>query len=507
MNLDSAIDSFLSPIADKISGIIFCSITINGVEVQLLVALLMIAALYFTVRTGFIGIWGFKHAVKLITKNYEHKDLVQRKKKGEVSSFQALTATISASAGIGNVAGSAAAVSIGGPGVIFWMIIAGFFSMALKFAEVLLGIKFRQVHSDGTVDGGPMYYIQNGLKNHKIFGKFAPYLSKIYALCCIFAMIGGWNLFQINAMTTQITEVTGGENSFFANQSWLLGLIVAVITYFTIIGGIKAIGKFTSKVTPAMCSLYVLTAFTICLFNIHHLPETIVLIIKEAFKPQAIAGGMFACVLWGFRRAMFANESGLGTAPIAFSAVKTSKPVAQAFIAMLQPFVDTVIVGSATAFVIVVSGVYLDNSGLAGIELTSKAFGSVCPFFPILLTIMASCFVLSTMLCGSYYGIKSWNFLFGNSKVKTRTFQIIYCLFIVVGSAMNFKSIINLSDAFTLFLAVPNLFAVFILSEVVIKDLKRYCKKYNIGLFKQNIYEQEEIENERTMFGDSETEV
>jgi len=507
MNLDNLIDSFLSPIADKISGIIFCSITIKGVEIQFLVALLMVAALYFTFRTGFIGVWGFKHAIKLITKNYEHKDIVQRKKKGEVSSFQALTATISASAGIGNVAGSAAAVSIGGPGVIFWMIIAGFFSMALKFAEVLLGLKFRQVHPDGTVDGGPMYYIQNGLKNHKIFGKFAPHLSKIYALCCIFAMIGGWNLFQINAMTTQITEVTGGENSFFANQSWLLGLIVAIITYVTIIGGIKAIGKFTSKVTPVMCTLYVLSAFVICLCNIHHLPETIVLIVKEAFNPQAISGGMFACMLWGFRRAMFANESGLGTAPIAFSAVKTSKPVAQAFIAMLQPFVDTVIVGSATAFVIVVSGVYLESNGLAGIELTSKAFASVCPFFPILLTIMASCFVLSTMLCGSYYGIKSWNFLFGNSKLTTRTFQVIYCLFIVVGSAMNFKSIINLSDAFTLFLAVPNLFAVFILSEVVIKDLKRYCKKYNVGLFKQNINIQEESENERTMSGDSKTEM
>ena len=466
MNLDSAIDTFLSPIADKISGIIFCSVNINGVEVQLLVALLMAAALYFTFRTGFIGIWGFKHAIKLITKNYEHKDLVQRKKKGEVSSFQALTATISASAGIGNVAGSAAAVSIGGPGVIFWMIIAGFFSMALKFAEVLLGLKFRQINSDGTVDGGPMYYIQNGLKNHKVFGKFAPHLSKIYALCCIFAMIGGWNLFQINAMTTQIT-----------------------------------------KVTPVMCTLYVLTAFTVCIFNIHHLPHTIVLIVKEAFTPQAISGGMFACMLWGFRRAMFANESGLGTAPIAFSAVKTSKPVVQAFIAMLQPFVDTVIVGSATAFVIVVSGVYLNNSGLAGIELTSKAFGSVCPFFPILLTFMASCFVLSTMLCGSYYGIKSWNFLFGNSKWTTRTFQIIYCLFIVIGSAMNFKSIINLSDAFTLFLAVPNLFAVFILSEVVMKDLKRYCKKYNVGLFKNNTYEQGERENERTMSGNCETKV
>lgn len=507
MNLDSAIDTFLSPIADKISGIIFCSVNINGVEVQLLVALLMAAALYFTFRTGFIGIWGFKHAIKLITKNYEHKDTIQRKKKGEVSSFQALTATISASAGIGNVAGSAAAVSIGGPGVIFWMIIAGFFSMALKFAEVLLGLKFRQVNPDGTVDGGPMYYIQNGLKNHKVFGKFAPHLSKIYALCCIFAMIGGWNLFQINAMTTQITEVTGGENSFFADQSWLLGLIVAVITYVTIIGGIKAIGKFTSKVTPVMCTLYVLTAFTVCIFNIHHLPHTIALIIKEAFKPQAISGGMFACMLWGFRRAMFANESGLGTAPIAFSAVKTSKPVVQAFIAMLQPFVDTVIVGSATAFVIVVSGVYLNSSGLAGIELTSKAFGSVCPFFPILLTFMASCFVLSTMLCGSYYGIKSWNFLFGNSKWTTRTFQIIYCLFIVIGSAMNFKSIINLSDAFTLFLAVPNLFAVFILSEVVMKDLKRYCKKYNVGLFKNNTYEQGERENERTMSGNCETKV
>ncbi len=486
MDLDSLIDSLLSPIADKISGIIFCSVNINGVEVQLLVALLMFAALYFTFRTRFIGLWGFKHAIKLITKNYQHKDQIKRKKKGEVSSFQALSATISASAGIGNVAGSAAAVSLGGPGVIFWMIIAGFFSMALKFSEVLLGIKFREINSDGTVAGGPMYYIKNGLKYNKYLGKFAPHLSKIYAICCIFAMIGGWNLFQINAMTTQITEVTGGQNSLFYNQGWLLGLIVAIITYFTIIGGIKAIGKFTSKVTPIMCSLYVVSAFIICLINIGHVPATIRLIISQAFKPEALAGGMFTCMLWGFRRAMFANESGLGTAPIAFSAVKTSKPVAQAFIAMLQPFVDTVIVGSATAFVIVVSGVYMNHSGLAGIEMTSQAFATVCPFFPILLTFMASCFVLSTMLCGSYYGVKSWNFLFGESIIMTRTFQIIYCIFIVIGSAMNFKSIINLSDAFTLFLAVPNLIAVFLLSDVIIKELKRYCRKYQVGIYKNS---------------------
>ncbi len=500
MNLDSAIDSLLSPIADKISGIIFSSVTIHGVRVEFLVALLMCAALYFTFRTRFIGFWGFKHAIKLITKNYEHKDIIVRKKHGEVSAFQALTATISASAGIGNVAGSAAAVSIGGPGVIFWMMVAGVFSMALKFAEVLLGLKFRQVNKDGTVDGGPMYYIQNGLKNHKIIGPFAPFLAKIYAVCCIFAMIGGWNLFQINAMTTQITEVTGGESSFFHNQSWLLGLIVAVITYVTIIGGIKAIGKFTSKVTPVMCSLYVLSAFVICLMNIGHLPHTVHVILTEAFKPRAMEGGMFACMLWGFRRAMFANEAGLGTAPIAFSAVRTNKPVAQAFIAMLQPFVDTVIVGAATAFVIVVSGVYLQNTGLAGIELTSKAFATVCPFFPILLTFMASCFVLSTMLCGSYYGVKGWTFLFGDTKLTTRTFQVIYCIFIIIGSAMNFKSIINLSDAFTLFLAVPNLIAVFILSDVVIKELKRYCKKYNVGLFK---IEKEEREDEEKLSGDS----
>lgn len=480
MNLDNAIDSLLSPIADRISGIIFYSVNINGVEVQLLVALLMAAAFYFTFRMRFIGIWGFKHGLNLILNKYKHDDTIKRKKKGEVSSFQALTATISASAGIGNVAGSAAAVSIGGPGVIFWMVLAGFFSMALKFAEVLLGIKFRKVNNDGTVAGGPMYYILGGLKAPWI-KPFAPYLAKIYAVCCIFAMIGGWNLFQINAMTAQITEVTGGSSSFFNGRSWLLGLIVAVITYVTIIGGIKAIGKFTSKVTPVMCTLYVFSAFIICLMHIGHIPHTIMLIIKEAFKPQALTGGMFACMLWGFRRAMFANEAGLGTAPIAFSAVKTSKPAAQAFIAMLQPFVDTVIVGSATAFVIVVSGVYQQSTGLAGIELTSKAFESVCPFFPILLTFMASCFVLSTMLCGSYYGIKSWNFLFGDSKLTTRTFQVIYCIFIIVGSAMNFKSIINLSDAFTLFLAVPNLFAVFLLSNVIMKELKRYCQKYNIG--------------------------
>ncbi len=482
MSLDAVIDSLLSPIADKVSGIIFSYVTINGVKVEFLIALLIFAAIYFTIRTGFIGIWGFKHAIKLITNNYKHKNPngYQRKKKGELSSFQALSATISASAGIGNVAGSAAAVSIGGPGVIFWMIIAGFFSMALKFSEVLLGVKFRNTNPDGSVSGGPMYYILVGLRG-KYSQKFAPVLAKIYAVCCIFAMIGGWNLFQINAMTAQFTEVTGGDNSFFANNGWILGTIVAVITWFTIIVGIKAIGKFTSKVTPIMCSLYVASAFLVCLVNIHHLPETLVLIIKEAFSPRAMTGGAFACLLWGFRRAMFANESGLGTAPIAFSAVNTNKPVAQAFISMLQPFVDTVIVGVATAFVIVVSKVYLTVDGIAGIELTSKAFATICPAYPILLTVMASCFVLSTMLCGSFYGLKAWGFLFGDSRTKTRVFQAIYCLCIIAGSAMNFQSIINLSDAVTLFLAVPNLIAVFALSGIVIKELRRYCERYNVG--------------------------
>lgn len=480
MNLDSQIDSILSPVANKISGIIFSRVTIHGVRVEFLILLLMIAAFYFSYRTRFIGFWGFKHALDLITKKYKHEDTIKRKKHGEVSSFQALTATISASAGMGNVVGSALAVSVGGPGVIFWMMVAGIFSMALKFAEVLLGLKFRQINKDGTSSGGPMYYIINGLRAPWI-KPYTPYLAKIYAVCCVFAMIGGWNLFQINAITTQITNVTG----LFAGQRWVFGLIVAIITYVTVIGGIKAIGKFTSKVTPVMCSLYVLSAFIICLLNFNHIPHTIALILKEAFQPQAIvSGGVWGCMLWGFRRAMFANEAGLGTAPIAFSAVKTSKPVAQAFIAMLQPFVDTVIVGAATAFIIVVTGSYLNATGIEGIELTSRAFATVCPFFPVLLTFMAACFVLSTMLCGSYYGTKSWTFLFGESKVTTRTFQIIYCLFIIIGSAMNLKSVVNLSDAFTLFLAVPNLIAVFLLSDIIIKELKRYCRRYNIGYFK-----------------------
>lgn len=484
MNIDYAIDRLLSPIADKVSGIIFSSITIYGVKIEFIVALLIFAAIYFTIRTRFIGFWGFKHALKLITENYEHKkDGYERKKKGEVSSFQALSATISASAGIGNVAGSAAAVSIGGAGVIFWIIVAGLFSMALKYSEVLLGVKFRHENPDGTVSGGPMYYIEKGLKG-PIIKKYAPLLAKTYAVCCLFAMIGGWNLFQINAMTSQITEVTGGENSIFYNNGWSLGLIVAIITWVTIIGGIKSIGKFTSKVTPVMCSLYVLSAFLVCALNFQQIPSTINLIIHEAFTPRAMEGGVFACLLWGFRRAMFANEAGLGTAPIAFSAVNTNKPVAQAFISMLQPFVDTVVVGFATTFVIVISKQYLLVDGLAGIELTSKAFGTICPQFPILLTIMVSCFVLSTMLCGSYYGVKAWTYLFGNGKNRVRIFQIIYCLCIIAGSAMNFQSIINLSDGVTLFLAVPNLIAVFYLSNVVIKETKRYCQKYKIGLFK-----------------------
>ncbi len=486
MNLDAVIDSLLSPIADKVSGFIFSYVMIGDVKVEFLVALLIFAALYFTFRTKFIGIWGFKHAIKLITNNYVHNNPngYQRKKKGELSSFQALSATISASAGIGNVAGSAAAVSIGGPGVIFWMVIAGFFSMALKFSEVLLGVKFRQTNPDGTVSGGPMYYIPVAFRaalGGKLGDNLGKFLARTYAICCIFAMIGGWNLFQINAMTAQFTEVTGGDSSIFADNGWILGTIVAVITWFTIIGGVKAIGKFTSKVTPIMCTLYVASAFLVCLVNIHHLPETITLIIKEAFSPKAMTGGAFACLLWGFRRAMFANESGLGTAPIAFSAVNTNKPVAQAFISMLQPFVDTVIVGVATAFVIVVSKAYLTVDGIAGIELTSKAFATICPAYPILLTAMASCFVLSTMLCGSYYGLKAWGFLFGEGKANSRVFQVIYCLCIIAGSAMNFQSIINLSDAVTLFLAVPNLIAVFMLSNIVMKELKRYCERYQVG--------------------------
>ena len=489
MNIDAVIDSTLAPIADRVSGFIFSYVTIGEVKIEFLVALLISAALFFTIRTGFIGLWGFKHAVKLITNKYKHDSPsgYQRKKKGELSSFQALSATISASAGIGNVAGSAAAVSIGGPGVIFWMIVAGLFSMALKFSEVLLGVKFRQTNPDGTVSGGPMYYIPLAFKNKgKNIEKAGRLLAKVYAVCAVFAMIGGWNLFQINAMTAQFTEVTGGNNSIFSDNGWILGTIVALITWFTIIGGIKAIGKFTSKVTPIMCSLYVTSAFLVCILNLGHLPHTIAIIVREAFSPQAMTGGAFACLLWGFRRAMFANESGLGTAPIAFSAVNTNKPVAQAFISMLQPFVDTVIVGVATAFVIVISGAYLTVDGIAGIELTSKAFGTICPGFPILLTMMVSCFVLSTMLCGSYYGVKAWNFLFGEGKYKTRTFQAIYCVCIIAGSAMNFQSIINLSDAVTLFLAVPNLIAVFILSGVVIKELKRYCERYNVGKYIAN---------------------
>ena len=483
MNLDLLIDSILSPIADRISSVIFYSVNIKGVEVQLLIALLMFAVVYFTIRLRFIGFWGFKNALKLLFHKFRHKDSIKRKKYGEVSSFQALSATISSSAGIGNVAGSAAAVSIGGPGVIFWMFVAGLFSMALKFAEILLGVKLREINEDKTVSGGPMYYISKGLKG-PILSIIAPYLGKLYALCSVLAVIGGWNLFQINAMTTQIIETTGAQNSVFYNNAWIIGVIVATVTWVTIIGGIKSIGKFTAKVTPIMCALYLISILIISIINIHNIPTTIRTIVVEAFYPKAMVGGVCACALWGFRRAMFANEAGLGTAPTAFSAVKTNKPAVQAFIGMLQPFVDTCIVGVSTAFVIVVSGEYLNVSGIAGIELTSKAFATAFSFFPILLTIMASCFVLGTMLCGSYYGLQGWQFLFGNSTAKTRAFQIIYCICIIFGSAMNFKSIINLSDAVTLFMAVPNLFALFVLSNVVVKEVKRYCKKYNVGLFK-----------------------
>jgi len=475
MNLDTAIDTLLSPIADKISGIIFSSVTIHGVKIEFLVALLMIAAFYFTVRTRFIGIWGFKHALELITKNYEHKDIRVKKKRGEVSSFQALTATISASAGIGNVAGSAAAVSIGGPGVIFWMIMAGFFSMALKFAEVLLGLKFRKINPDGTTDGGPMYYIKNGLS------KKWHFLAVFYAVFGVLTVFGTGNATQVNTIVSSVNtalmnfNILKGEPS--SNVNLIFGIFIAALVAMVLLGGIKRIGQVSEKLVPFMAVLYVILALGVIILNIQRVPGVFAQIVSGAFTPRAATGGiigsMFLSMKKGVSRGIFSNEAGLGTGSIAHACADTRKPVKQGFFGIFEVFVDTIVICTLTALVILCSGVPVGYGEAAGAELTISGFTSVYGGWVSIFTAVAMCcFAFSTIIGWGLYGTRCIEFLFGTRANKP--FMILYALVAIVGATMNLGLMWNIAETFNGLMVIPNLIAVFLLSGVVVKLVKEY---------------------------------
>ncbi len=398
---------------------------------------------------------------------------------GEVSHFQALTAALSATVGLGNIAGVAIAVSIGGAGATFWMILAGLLGMSSKFVECTLGVKYRDVDANGTVYGGPMYYLSKGLAELKK-GTLGRVLAVLFAIMCIGGSFGGGNMFQANQAFQLVEVMTGGEASFFHDRGWIFGLIMAVCVGIVIIGGIKKIASVTDKIVPFMVVVYVLASLFILIAKFNLIPDAFAQIFNGAFTGAGIAGGFVGVLVQGFKRAAFSNEAGIGSASIAHSAVKTKHPASEGMVALLEPFIDTVLVCTMTALVLIITG-FVDpanppSSDAQAILLTKDAFGSVIPWFPYILTMAVVLFAFSTMISWSYYGYQAWSYLFGRSKNLEYVYKGLFCLFVIVGAAASLQSVINFSDAMIFAMMVPNMIGLFFLAPKVKEELAKYMK-------------------------------
>ena len=460
---------------------------------------LILGATYFTFYFKFINIKGFFTSVNIIRGKYddidhheadehavvniEDGDIVDtiaiEGHEGEVSHFQALTAALSATVGLGNIAGVAIAVSIGGAGATFWMIVAGFLGMASKFVECTLGVKYRDIEADGTVYGGPMYYLTKGLKD-KGYAKLGKVLAVLFAVFVIGGSFGGGNMFQVNQafqLVEYITTPAGGV-SFLHGKGWLFGIVIAVLVGIVIIGGIKKIAKVTDKIVPFMVVIYVAASIFVLVSKYDMIGNAFMQIFNGAFSPEGVAGGFVGVLVQGFRRAAFSNEAGVGSASIAHSAVKTKYPASEGMVALLEPFIDTVVVCTMTALVLVITGnVAAENASLddaGAILLTSGAFASVISWFPYVLTVAVVLFAFSTMTSWSYYGFQGWAYLFGRTKKMEYTYKVLFLVFVVIGSAAKLGSVIGFSDAMIFAMMVPNMIGLVMLAPKVKEELNKY---------------------------------
>ncbi len=452
-------------------------------NIPLVVFWLIFGAVTFTLFLKFINVRGFKHSINLVRGIYDNP-----KHKGEVSHFQALTTALSATVGLGNIAGVAIAISIGGPGATFWMIIAGILGMSSKFVECTLGVKYRKIDKDGVVSGGPMYYLRYGLEK-KGLKWLGIVLSVIFAFLVIGGSLGGGNMFQANQAFSQLSYLIPD----IADQGFWFGVILAVLVGVVIIGGIKSIAKVTDKIVPFMAAMYVIVALIIIIMNIQHTGDAFKLIIDGAFGADAMKGGIIGVLIVGFQRAAFSNEAGVGSAPIAHSAVKTDTPITEGFVSLLEPFVDTVVICTLTALVLIFTGTYENPMGYEGAQLTSEAFSKVFSWFPYLLMIAIFLFAFSTMISWSYYGLKGFDYLFGkifaklfgNRKSIKYVYFAIFLAFVVVGSSSNLGSVIDFSDMMILSMAFPNIIGLLILLPEIKNDLNIYWTKLKKGEIKR----------------------
>lgn len=449
--------------------------TLFGVEIgiPLIVLWLIVGGVFFTFRMGFINVRAFKHSLDVVRGKYDDSE-----DEGEVSHFQALATALSATVGLGNIAGVAIAVSLGGPGAVFWMTVGGFFGMSSKFVECTLGQKYRVVKPDGTISGGPMRYLSEGLRRLK-YGAFGRVLAIAFSIFCIMGALGGANMFQANQSYGAVSRV------FPFVPSWLYGLILATLVGLVIVGGVRRIGQVAGTIVPFMCGLYVVASLFILLTNFTEIPGAFGVIVSSAFRPEAIEGGILGVLIQGFRRSAFSNEAGLGSAAIAHSAARTDEPIREGIVALLEPFIDTIVVCNMTALVIVITGAYnnpayeeLRNTG-AGAELTAAAFGTSISWFPVILAIAVFFFAFSTMISWSYYGERCWDYLTGGR--GTIIFKIIFLLAAFLGAIVAPGPVIGFSDGMILGMAFPNLLGMYFLCPQVARELKDYMRRLKSG--------------------------
>ena len=470
--IDETIDHYVQPLTNILSDFIFYSVSIAGADVPLIVCWLIFGAVFFTTYLGFINIRGFKHAIGIVSGRFTDK-----KHDGEITHFQALTAAVSGTVGIGNIGGVAISVSIGGAGAIFWLIVAGLIGMTTKFVECTLGVKYRQINPDGSISGGPMYYLRDGLKARGLSG-LGKFLGLFYAVSIVIGCLGIGNMFQSNQAYVQLLEVTGGDTSTLQGKGWFVGTVMAVLVGLIIIGGIKSIARVTVKLIPFMVLIYIVGALLVIALNASELPRAVSDIISGAFTGNGVVGGAIGAMVIGFTRAAFSNEAGIGSAAIAHSAVKTDEPLTEGFVSLLEPFIDTVVICTLTGLVLVTAfpTETLMGGGVAGIEMTSAAFRQSLPWSPLPLSLAAFLFAFSTMLGWAYYGTKGWTYVVGEGRVKEWVFNFIFCAFIIIGASVKLNAILDFADALIFVMAIPNLIGLYILAPEIKRDLQEYWK-------------------------------
>lgn len=487
-SFENMVNGIVTPVTNMISEVLFFPIPLDWLVegapgIPLIVLWLFSGAVFFTFYMRFVNFRGFKQALKIVSGKYDDPN-----DPGEVTHFQALTAALSATVGLGNIAGVALAISIGGPGATFWMIMTGLFGMTSKFCEVTLGHKYRDIDENGVVSGGPMKYLSKGFAA-KGWPKTGKILSIIFALICIGGAFGAGNMFQVNQSTTQLAniaaELTGGADSFFVGKAWIFGFIYMGVLSLVVVGGIRGITHVTEFLVPIMAAIYVTAALVIIGAHLGDVPAAFAEIIRGAFTGEGVVGGIIGVLIMGIRRAAFSNEAGLGTASIAHAAAKTKEPVAEGLVALIEPFVDTVVICTMTALVIILTGTHhMANVG-DGIAMTSMAFDSFLDGFRYVLTIAVPLFAFSTTITYYYYGERALDYLTGgNAKHSALIYKACYLLAVLVGSTMQLTSVMDFADAMLLALGFPNLVGVFIMRKEVKALMESYFTRLKNGEIK-----------------------